>query len=123
MIIILAVIAGAGAISHYTFQPTSSDDMYLGDGEHSAEMILRANNNWNVSVDMYFFINGIKIGIVDDVPVNMSGYKGYTYHFDSSYDTLTITLKVEIWYGNELLEAQPKTVTIKNGGEYTFYLT
>ena len=124
IIILIVVLLGmSGFLTFTMMEPSPSDDPYLGDGKHSATLTMHANNNWNKPVEIKFYVNGITVGIVDDVSVNMQGYKIYTYDFDSQYDSLTINVKAEVWGANQLLEAQTKTVTIQNGGSYDYYLT
>ena len=76
IILLLIALCGYGA-SQYSWSPTPDDDPYLGDGGHSATLTMHANNNFNGSVDVKFYINNILVGMGEDLPIGRSAYKTY----------------------------------------------
>ena len=119
--IAVVVIAFGWGFTNFS-ESTPHDDPFIGDGANSATLTMHASNDWNGTVDIQFYINDIKVGIVKEVPVGMSGFKTYEYLFDSSYETLDIVVKAEILIGGNVLKDQSYVVTIKNGGNYDYYI-
>ncbi len=123
LILAIAVVVIAFGWGFINFsEPTSNGDPFVGDGVNSATLTMHASNDWNGIVDVQFYVNDIKVGIVKEVPIGMSGYKTYEYVFGSSYDSLDIVVKAEILVGGNVLKDQSYVVTIKNGGDYDFYI-
>ncbi len=123
LILAIAVVVIAFGWGFISFSESNAhDDPFVGDGVNSATLTMHANNDWNGTVDIQFYVNDIKVGIVKEVSTGMSGYKIYEYVFDGSYDPLDIVVKAEILVGGNVLKEQSYVVTIRNGGDYDLYI-